>query len=75
MSKSQITESELRQLLMSEVRKFPECENVTSVEITRETGSSWDVAAVVRDGAYFSPAYLRVLEIAGNFRGQYDLAA
>jgi hypothetical protein len=75
MQKPQLTESELERLLMSEVRKFDECQTVTSVEITRTAGPNWDVAAVVKDSAHFSPAYLRVLEIAGTFRDQYDLAA
>jgi hypothetical protein len=38
------TESELKLILMEEIREHPECSHITSVAITRPTDRNWDVA-------------------------------
>ena len=44
MTKEKITESDLIKLLMMEVGKIPECDDVISVAIIRPLGQNWDAA-------------------------------
>jgi hypothetical protein len=65
------TEAELKVLLMDEVRRYPECDHITSVAITRPPDHNWDVAWGC-NGPKAAPAI--AYEIARRLAGQFDLA-
>jgi hypothetical protein len=65
---------ELEAMVMTEVRRYPECEKVEAVAITRPLGRPWDIA-VVRDGPEISvQCHLRIHAIVQRFCAEYDLA-
>jgi len=71
MSKPTKSRGELEALIMAEIRKFPECNNVVSVAITRPTDSTWD-AAFVAEGNVAVCA--KAFEIARVLSSRWDLA-
>jgi hypothetical protein len=71
MTKEKKTESELIKLLMTEVGKIPECENVISVAIIRPLGQNWDAAWKV-DGN--EVVCRRAFEIARELQDKFDVA-
>jgi hypothetical protein len=44
MQRQKKTTAELTEMVMAEARKYPECDEVYSVAITRPAGRSWDIA-------------------------------
>jgi hypothetical protein len=65
------TVSELQLLLMEEIRRYPECNHITGVAITRPVNRNWDAAWVCSGPRSARPiAY----EIARRLQGQFDLA-
>ena len=68
------TRAELESLLMTELRKYPECSNVDAVAITRPVGRPWDVA-VIRDGPHIrTECRKKIWEITERLCNKYDLA-
>jgi hypothetical protein len=68
------TRSELESLLMTALRKYPECSNVDAVAITRPVGRPWDVA-VIRDGPHIrTECRKKIWEITERLCNKYDLA-
>ena len=70
-TKQILTEAELKQQLMDEIRKHPECPQISDVAFTRSTWANWDVAWVMQ-GPASAPAIAH--EIVRQFQQQYDLA-
>jgi hypothetical protein len=74
MTKRIKTRGELEVMVMTEVRRYPECEKVEAVAVTRPLGRPWDIA-VVRDGPQISvPCHLRIHGIVQRLCAEYDLA-
>jgi len=62
------TRDELRAIIMAELRRSPEFDDVQDVSITRPVGFSWG-AAFVRRGAEWTPpsAFIVVLDLQTKF--------
>jgi hypothetical protein len=69
--KAKKTETELRSLIMREIRKYPECHNVQDVLIERQQSPNWQ-SSWVMDGSTPRPA--RALEIERMLKREYDLS-
>jgi hypothetical protein len=70
MAKEVKSESELKALLMAEIRKCPECNHIDSVYITKSLPNSWDVAWVLSGP---KTAGARAQEMVNDFRLKFDL--
>ena len=74
MAKANKTRGELEAMVMTEARRYPECEKVEAVALTRPLGRPWDIA-VVRDGPEISvPCHLRIHRIVQRLSAEYALA-
>lgn len=71
MMKQLRTEAELASTIMHELRKHPECGDITGVAITRPELQNWGVAWV-RDGQKTAPEV--AWKIARQFQSEFDLA-
>ena len=73
MAKPTKSRNELVAMIMAEVRRHPECNEVASVAITKPIGLNWDISTL-RDGPKIPPAsWKTVQEIVTRLRSQYDL--
>ena len=73
MEKPKKTTAELTEMIMQEIRKYPECDEISSVGITRSLGKNWDVA-VTRNVPYITPAgQTKIEEIVASLRAKFDL--
>ena len=71
MTKEKKTESDLIALIMSEVRKHPECSHISSVGIIRPVNMSWDAVFVCNGPKISGP---KASEVVHKIRAQYDVA-
>ena len=73
MEKPKKTTAELTEMIMQEIRKYPECDEISSVGITRSLGKNWDVS-VTRNVPYITPAgQTKIEEIVASLRAKFDL--
>jgi hypothetical protein len=71
MAKEKITETELAKLLMTEVGKIPECEDVISVAIIRPLGQNWEAAWKTEGNEIICR---RAFQIARELQEKFDVA-
>jgi hypothetical protein len=68
-------QNELMQILMSEIRKYPECDNIISVAIRQNRQASdycnWHAEWIVEGDQVECP---HALEITKQLQAQFDLA-
>jgi hypothetical protein len=74
MTKGIKSRRELEAMVMTEARRYPECQKVEAVAVTRPLGRPWDIA-VIRDGPQISvPCHLRIHGIVQRLSAEYALA-
>jgi len=69
--KQTLTQAELKRRLMDEIRKHPECVQISDVGFTRPTRANWD-AAWALNGPSSAPPIAH--EIVRQFQQRFDLA-
>jgi hypothetical protein len=72
MVKETKSERELAEILMTEVRKHPECANITGVTFIRPSDRSWQAAWGMAGPTSYG--FAKAEEIAQGFRVKFDLA-
>jgi hypothetical protein len=70
-AKEKKTAAELSALVMEEIRKLPELNDVTGAAITRPTNMNWDVGFTMH-GPRYAPE--KAWAIARDLQAKYDLA-
>ncbi|MEI9931945.1 MAG: hypothetical protein WDM89_15755 [Rhizomicrobium sp.] len=71
MSKPSLSQEELETMITEELRKFPECDSVIEVGVTRPTEDSWDAALLIENDG---PVPEKATQIVRALIAQFDLA-
>jgi hypothetical protein len=73
MQKQKKTTHDLIEMAMKEVQKYPECKDISSVNINRPLGRNWGVVVTRNLGAINPASQTRLEEIVNRLRAEFDL--
>jgi hypothetical protein len=74
MSKTIKSAAELVDLIMAELRKYPQCKDAMRIGITRPVTKNWDITIIKAHGRVCPPACYKILEdTVQRLRALYQL--